>query len=104
MPTTVAGRLVTPVDDGFVHAVCAGHQWKVHLGIVDQAVVPPGLEHPAQIVVSEGYAEVFGALIPRRIDDEVVRADAPGVSYRVCCYPSVDRVAQIGRASCRERV
>jgi len=76
-----------------VHAVCAGHQWKVHLGIVDQAVVPPGLEHPAQIVVSEGYAEVFGALIPRRIDDEVVRADAPGVRYRVCCYPSVDRVA-----------
>ena len=26
---------VTPVDDGFVHAVCTGHQWKVHLGIVD---------------------------------------------------------------------
>jgi hypothetical protein len=70
--TTVAGRLGTPVDDGFVRAVCAGHQWKVHLGIVDQAVVPPGLEHPAEIVVSEGYAEVFGALIPRRIDDEVV--------------------------------
>jgi hypothetical protein len=23
--TTVAGRLVTPVDDGFVDAVCAGH-------------------------------------------------------------------------------
>ena len=26
---------VTPVDDGFVHAVCAGHQREVHLGIVD---------------------------------------------------------------------
>ena len=45
--------LVTPIDDRFVHAVCAGHQWKVHLGIVDQAVVPPGLEHTAQIAVSD---------------------------------------------------
>jgi len=26
---------VTPVDDGFVHAVGAGHQREVHLGIVD---------------------------------------------------------------------
>src|ERR1700731_3533320 len=63
--TTVSGRLVTPVDDGFVHAVCTGHQRKVHLGIVDQTVVPPRLEHAVQIVVSEGYAKVFGALIPR---------------------------------------
>ena len=67
------------MTNGFVHGVCTGHQRKVQLGIVDQTGVAPGLEHPAQIVVSEGYAEVFGALIPRRIDDEVVRADAPGV-------------------------
>src|SRR6202011_2936203 len=61
-------------------------------GVVDQAVVPPGLEHPAQIVVSEGYAEVFGAFIPRRIDNDVVRVDAPGVRHRVHGNPSVDRV------------
>ena len=30
-------RLLPPVDDGFVHAVCTGHERKAHLGIVDQA-------------------------------------------------------------------
>ncbi len=87
-----SGGFLTPVDDGLVHWVCTGHQRKVHLGIVDQTVVPPGLQHPAQIVVSEGYAEVFGAFIPRRIDNEIVRANAPGVRNRVRRHPSVDRV------------
>ena len=84
--------MLPAADEGFVHAVFTRHKGIVHLVISDQPVVPLRFENPAQVIVSEGHAEVLGSLIPRWIDNEILRVSAPSVCRYVGRNPFVDGV------------